>query len=106
MEEIVHIAPVGWERSRIVEPIKSLKAHRVFILYRPDYQQNYKFVDKIIKDLKNENVEVIRKIIDKYKELDSLLFHIGKIIISEYFEQNKIYLNLSSSGKIAAAATY
>lgn len=104
MEEIIHIVPLGWERSRAITPIKKIKAHRIYLLYRTDYRISLKFVKKVKKELENDNIEIIEKQINPSREFDSLLFHISQIIMKENKKGNRIYLNLSSSGKIAAAA--
>lgn len=103
MEEIVHIVPIGWEIDRAVEPIKKMKAHRVYLLHRIDHQLNYNFVKKVEDQLKKEKIEVIDIQLESQGRFEELLFHISRIIVTEASKKSRIHINISACGKIAAA---
>lgn len=108
MEETVVITPLGWERSRAVLPASAdwLRAHRVYLLYRPDFRHNRAFVEKVTRDLENQNVHVQTRLVEATREFESLLVSISNIIRTESSIKNRVHINMSASGKIAAAAAF
>ncbi len=112
MEEIVHVIPMGWEKSRVIEPLKYVPARRAYLLYRTDHPTSVRFADRAATELDGNGVEVRRvPLVDQpgaklTREFDLLLFHISRIVMEESGKRNRVYLNISASGKIAAAACF
>lgn len=106
MEETVVLTPLGWERSRAVLPAEWLRAHRVHLLYRPDFRHNRTFVENVTRDLEERKVQVQTHAIEATREFDSLLVAMSQIVREESAQGNRVYINVSASGKIAAAAAY
>ena len=104
MEEIVHIVPLGWEIDRATEPIKKMKAHRVYLLYRDDHELIPHFIGEVKENLKAEKVEVIDVTVDGKREFEEVLLHVSRIIVNEATNHSRIHINISASGKIDAAA--
>ncbi len=110
MEEIVHITPLGWEVSRAVMPIEYVHAKRVHLIFCPDNKLVVKFVGKVKTELKSRGVEVKEvpmsiqpgtKITNKFERY---LHLISKLVVEEHEKGNRIYLNMSAAGKLAASA--
>jgi hypothetical protein len=111
MEEIVHITPLGWERSRAIEPLKYVPARRVYLLYRPDHPLTLKFAGRVAAELTEQGVETKKTPLTETpgavtQEFENLIFLLSKIVVTEHEKKNRIYLNISAAGKIAAAACY
>lgn len=107
MDQTVLIAPIGWERDRASLLALDLRVHRTYLLYQPAFLDTKRYADTISNDLEDKDVEVIRKELvgpQITREFDWLLFNIAKIIVDEHTKKNTIYINMSSSNKIAAAA--
>lgn len=106
VEETIVITPLGWERTRAVLPAEWLRAHRVYILFRPDFRYNRGFVEKVAQDLRAKNVEVLTRQVEATREFESLLVSMSNIVRAEWSQKNRVHINISSSGKIAAAAAF
>lgn len=106
MEETVVVTPVGWERSRAVLPAEWLRAHRVYLLYRPDFRHNRTFIEKAARDLGEKNVDVQTRQVEATREFESLLVSMSRIVREESLQRNRVHINISASGKIAAAAAF
>lgn len=112
MEEIVHIIPLGWERSRAIDPLKYVAARRVYLLHRLDHKLTIKFVELVASELQNSGIEVKKIPLTERpdtkftREFETLLFLVSKIVVEENEKKNRVYLNISAAGKIAAAACF
>jgi len=106
MEETVVITPVGWERTRAVLPAEWLRAHRVHLLFRPDFRHNRGFIERITRDLEAKKVDVQAHHIEATREFESLLVSMSRIVRDEAAQKNRVHINISASGKIAAAAAF
>ncbi len=100
------VTPLGWERTRAVLPAEWLRAHRVHILYRPDFRHNQTFVEKVTRDLESKRVEVRTHSVEATREFESLLVSMSGIVRDEWTQRNRVHINMSASGKIAAAAAF
>lgn len=105
MDQTVLITPLGWERDRASCLGQELRIHKAYLLYRTDHSENKYFADLVKNDLEDNGTEVIQVNLENNSEFESVLFNVSKIIVQEYAENNIIYVNMSASGKIAAAAT-
>lgn len=104
MDQTVLITPLGWERDRASCLGQELRVHRMYLLYRTDHEENHYFADKVKKDLEDNGTEIIKVYLDNTREFESVLLNVSKLIVQEYEQQNIVYVNMSASGKIAAAA--
>ena len=99
----VHIAPVGFETDRVVISAKKTKADKVWLLVHdnPSEDKATPFIDKIIKLLKKEKIQV-----ELFRVNRTDLFAIIKAVkeIIEKEEGNDIYVNVASGSKIQAIA--
>jgi hypothetical protein len=105
MDQTVLITPLGWERDRASFLAQDLRVHKAYLLYRTDHEENHKFVDMVKKDLKEIGTEVKLVELTNTREFESVMFNVSKIIVEEHKKQNIVYVNMSASGKIAAAAS-
>ena len=104
MDQTVLITPLGWERDRASYLGQELRVHKTYLLFRTDHKENRYFADMVKKDLIEKGTEVLSIDLDNNREFESVLMNVSKLIVQEYEEQNIIYVNMSASGKIAAAA--
>lgn len=104
MDQTVLITPLGWERDRASCLGEELRVHKTYLLYRTDHDENQYFADKVKEDLENQGTEVKLIELNDNCEFESVLFNVSKLIVKEYNEHNIVYVNMSASGKIAAAA--
>jgi len=99
----VHIVPLGFEIDRIILPAKEMKADKIWLVrhVNPSQDKAKSYSDKIIKELKKNEIQV------EFAEADrNDIFNILKTV-KEIFEQEKandIYVNVSSGSKIQAIA--
>ena len=97
----VHIAPVGYEVDRIILPARRLRADKVILLVHenPSEDKATVFYEKIIEELKGENVDVHMQYHDR-----TALFQIIKTMRNLIRREsgNTIWINLASGSKIQA----
>lgn len=108
MDQTVLICPLGWERDRASLLAIDLRVHRVYLLYQPEYPDTKRYADAVAKDLKGKDTEVVRIELTGAvvtREFDWLLFNVARTIVDEHSKQNIIYVSMSASSKVAAAAT-
>lgn len=99
----VHIAPVGFEIDRVIEPLVRLKADKVWLIIEDDIEKSdaqiyFKKITKCLDELKIESGEKrcdIRSLFD--------LLNIYRIIIEEE-AHHQIFINVSTGNKIEAIA--
>ena len=112
IEEIVHIVPLGHEIDRAVKPFERYKANRVYILavtetfgkYSEEMVEKQKYyVKKVTDKLRSLGIKVDCKVVDMFNMLE-LLRSISRIIVEEKRKGNRVYINISSSGRLASAA--
>lgn len=98
----IHIAPVGYEEDRIVEPILVNKADKVWLLTNyPDEKEALKFLKEVERRLEENNIKFQRKKTDIFNMID-VLQKMNEILKIE--NGNDIYVNISSGSKITAVA--
>lgn len=105
MDQTVLITPLGWERDRASLLARDLRVHRAYLLYRTDHAETGKFVDMVKNDLEEIGTEVKLVELTNTREFESVMLNVSKIIVEEHKQQNIVYINMSASGKIAAAAS-
>jgi hypothetical protein len=98
----VHVAPVGFEVDRVVEPIVRMEGERAVLLAQIESRDKGRhFLQKVVLRLKNKGikVEVIRGDIH---DLYALTRTFSRIFRSH--SRDSIFLNVSSGSKIEAIA--
>ncbi|ELZ28958.1 hypothetical protein C474_13689 [Halogeometricum pallidum JCM 14848] len=98
----IHIAPVGYERDRVVDAAAQFKADFVVLISHTDNDDDgEKWLNLVQEGLTNKNIEYTTKYCDIFDLYDSL----GKIAetIDDYREE-EVYVNISSGSKITAVA--
>lgn len=112
LEEIVHIIPLGIEYDRAIIPFrgkKSFRPNRVYILTIPRssdapaeiVKDHFEKAERVKAFLQEKNVEVI--IIDtKLIDLLDVMKKISNIVRKETDLGNKVYINLSSAGRLTS----
>ena len=99
----VHIAPLGFEIDRIIEPVKQTKSDRLWLLIHEKTAEDKSapYLEKIKKECKKLKVELKIAYADRLS-----LFKVIKTIkeIIEEENGNYIYVNVASGSKIQAIA--
>jgi hypothetical protein len=106
MEQRVHIVPMGWERDRIVLPIRAWSPDRVHLLGIADDDRSRAFLDLVRTDLMDlaERDDLRFVAIDRARAFDSYLMEAARVVTRESNAGNRVFVNISGSGNIAAAA--
>jgi len=100
VKERVHIAPLGFERDRVVQPAVDLKADTVFLLEHDEPKSakpNYH--DDVKEDLRDAGIEVRPRTCDIF-DLYSTLGTVATITAEN--QGDDVYVNVSSGSKISA----
>ncbi|HJJ38794.1 MAG TPA: DUF6293 family protein [Methanocorpusculum sp.] len=118
LSEIVHIIPLGCEFDRAVRPFDTAAANRVCIIAEKD-QEGYSnnpqmylaetfppseyYVSRVLKHLRKKHIpaEIVRA---DFSDMEGLLKTISSLIRKEQTCGNKVYVNMSAAGELAAAA--
>jgi len=105
VERLVHIIPLGWEYDRVVLPVESIKAHRVYLLSDPsDQPVRAHYLRKATRRFRANQIDVRVIEVDTFRDLLGTMKSISGIIQRELAEGNRVFLNVATSGKIAAIA--
>lgn len=95
----VHVAPVGYERDRIVVPARQLNADHVVLLAYEDETDHPELVDAVRDRLEDNNID--------HETVDCDLFDfydcIGTIgSVASTFPDDEVFVNLASGSKVTA----
>jgi len=105
MERLVHIIPIGWEYDRVVLPVDSMKAHRVYLLSDPsDEPVRAHYLTKAARRFRASNIDVRVVEVDTFRDLLGTMKAISGVLQQELAQGNRVFLNVATSGKIAAIA--
>ena len=105
MEQIVHIIPLGWEIDRAVIPLRTVRPNKVYLLCNPEshpYQMH--FFKQVVNQLDGQGILYKHVTVDSDSDIKGLVHHISRIIREEIEAGNRVYVNISASGKIGAVA--
>jgi hypothetical protein len=111
-EDIVHIIPLGHEIDRAVKIFEKKIANRAYILATTDtfgkhseklVEEQKRYVAVVEERLRQRGILPISKSIDMF-EPSEVIRHISAIIVQEKAKKNNIYINISSAGRLTAAA--
>ena len=105
VERSVHLIPLGWEIDRAVLPLKAMRPHKVHLFCNPEshpfqlhfYRQVAERLDRL--GIQHELVRV-----DANADLMGLLRELSRCMASEIQAGNRVYVNISAAGRIAAVA--
>ena len=103
--ERVHIAPVGFEIDRVVQPFLKMKGERIHLIVRRDSnKRGINCINRITEDL--ENAKKAYKIHRTDLDLFKLIYTCRKIIGEELASGNHVFVNISSGGSIQGVACH
>lgn len=99
-----HIVAIGYDSTRVTEPLLQRKADRVhFLRYTKDKKSPYyDFIEKELKE-KAAHIEIIPYFLDLWDLYESIKKY-REIIQNENKEQNHVYVNISTGSKITSIA--
>ena len=99
----VHIAPLGYDTKRIIQPVIDAKADKLYLVVHEEPDDYLNYVEYVEKNLKASGLPV--EIIQQKCDLWNMLECVGcfKEIIQEE-KGNNVRINLSSGSKITAIA--
>ena len=99
----IHIAPVGFEVDRIVQPAITYEADMVYLLIHNNKADDKAgpYVERIIEQLKKEKIE-IKKVFADWRDVESITKEARKLFLS--LAGNDIYVNIASGSKNHAIA--
>jgi len=111
-EEIIHIVPLGHEIDRAVKPFAKYKANKVYLLAVTETFGKYKkemidkqkhYLNAVRTKLQSQGIICEHRNIDMFDMLE-VTKHISDIITQEKTKNNRIYINISSAGRLTAVA--
>jgi uncharacterized membrane protein len=111
-KDIVHIIPLGHEVDRATKIFANMKANRAYILATMDtfgkhseklVEEQKGFTDKVVTKLNDYGIQTIVKNADMF-EPSEVILNISSIIIKEQARDSIIFINISSAGRLTAAA--
>ena len=102
MEKLIHIVPLGWEHDRAVKPLEAMRVHKVYALVWVKEPRREQYLARFLAWAKKRGIEFEVVDIDTFHSLPSVMRAVSKIIIAELAAGNRIYINVSTSGKVAA----
>jgi hypothetical protein len=104
-KEKVHVAFLGWEIERIVQPVLRMKGNRLIIICFPKEQEKaWPYYEEIKNQLEQNGINVDLIEISLYKLVD-LLSVLNKIFQVEQAKGNELYINVSAGTKVTASAS-
>lgn len=102
-EEIVHVIPLGWEYDRAILPFSRFTAHRVYVLCDPTgHPRREYYLAKVLKYLRARRIDVSVVRVDTFMDLPGTMREVSRILQTELDEGARVYVNVSTSGKLAA----
>jgi len=111
-EEIIHIIPLGHEIDRAVKPFERYKANKVYLLavtetfgkYSEDMINKQRDYVEIVKNkLEKQGIETEYRNVDMFNTLE-VIKHISNIIVEEKARGNRVFVNISSAGRLTSVA--
>lgn len=104
-KEKVHVAFLGWEIERIIEPVVQMLGNRLIIICLPkERERAWNYLEEIKKQLEKKGitVDVIEAPLLNMVELLEIL---NKIFQVERSKGNELFVNVSAGTKISASAS-
>jgi hypothetical protein len=107
MAEIVHVIPLGWEIDRAVLATDYYRPTRVHLIWRQPStgaDPNERILAKVKACLRERNIAAVVHEVHPTREFESFLMEAAAAIRKEASAGNRVYVNISAAGKVAAAA--
>ena len=111
-EEVIHVIPLGHEIDRAVKPFERYKANKAYLLAVTETFGKYSmemiekqryYVNVVTEKLKEYGIEVEHRNIDMFDILE-VIKHISNIIVEEKAKSNRVFVNISSAGRLTSVA--
>ena len=99
----IHIAPVGFEVDRIVEPAVEYKADKVYLLVHDNNEEDKAspYIERVIEELEKNKIKS-EKVLANWRDVESITKAARKLIND--LNEDEIFINISSGSKIHAIA--
>ena len=99
----IHIAPVGFEVDRIVEPAVEYKADKVYLLVHDNNEEDKAspYIERVIEELEKNKIKS-EKVLANWRDVESITKAARKLIND--LKEDEIFINISSGSKIHAIA--
>jgi hypothetical protein len=110
--DIVHIIPLGHEIDRATKIFEEQKPNRVYILATMEtfgkhseklVNEQKEFTGKVVKKINDYGIQTIVKNVDMF-EPSEVIRNFSSIIVKEQAKKSIIFINISSAGRLTAAA--
>ncbi|MGQ3329964.1 HFX_2341 family transcriptional regulator domain-containing protein [Halorubrum sp. FL23] len=95
----VHIVPLGYEKDRILEPLRELKADRVILLLHENEGHDPWYHKEVKKTLRESSLDLVERdcnIFDMYGSIE----RIASIV--DQHTSDDVYVNLATGSKVTA----
>lgn len=110
MEDIVHIAPLGFERDRVVAPFRRFPATRVHLMTVASerhghelYKEQACYTDMVVRDLEEQGIEVHVHDVNLFDVLETMR-KTAEVIRHELAHGARVYVNMSAAGRLTSVA--
>lgn len=110
---IVHVIPLGFERSIVTSPIRKLGGEKVHILSIGSKNANNRdpelyriqqyFTDAVMDDLTKMGLKVEFHDVDMF-DFEAVLKKISEIVVKEKNSGSTVYINISAFGRLVSVA--
>ena len=97
----IHIVPVGYDSTRVTEPLLSKKADKVYFIRHVGDKGYSRYYDFITSELHDTGIEIHEEFVDIW-DLFQCIRKFKEIVNSE--KDNHFYVNVSTGSKITAIA--
>ncbi len=99
----IHIAPVGFEVDRIVEPAVEYKADKVYLLVHDNKKEDKAttYIENVIKELKQNKIQS-EKVLVNWRDVESITKAARKLLLK--LQNDDVFVNIASGSKTHAIA--
>lgn len=109
MKEIVHIIPLGYEIDRATKPFEKYKANKAYLLVHLNTDLHDKellrkhgyYLHTVKEQLEQLDITTHIIQIDMF-DLQDVIKTISRIIVKEITENNEVFVNVSSAGRLTS----
>lgn len=106
MELSIHLVPLGWEIDRAVLPLRTMHPQQVHLFCNPEsHPFQLHFYRQVISHLDNLGIAHNLVQVDADKDLKGLVRELSRVMRAEIEAGNRVYVNISASGRIGAVAS-
>tara|TARA_Y100000590_G_scaffold449443_1_gene587554 strand:- start:146 stop:952 length:807 start_codon:yes stop_codon:yes gene_type:complete len=103
LKKRIHIAPVGFEIDRIVEPAVKYKADKVYLLVHDNKKEDKatRYIESVIKELKENKIQS-EKVLVNWRDVESITKAARKLFLE--LQEDDVFVNIASGSKTHAIA--